>query len=203
MLGCTGLFADPSSDPATTAQDIYIHGYISGRIFSHSSHAPGPGLPITLSATLLDGLVLALAPFHNSCNYRSAVCYGHASRVSDAAEALWAMQRITDNLLPGRWARSRGPPTKAELSSTGILRVRVVAASAKVRAGGPAEDRNDLRDAELVGSTWTGVVPYWGTWGEPVPASENGCEEVEGYIEEWRVGETGKAREYAFEAIEK
>jgi hypothetical protein len=36
-----------------------------------------------------------------------------------------------------------------------------------------------------------------------VPGKENGCEEVEEYIEEWRVRETGRARGYAFEAIDK
>ena len=76
-------------------------------------------------------------------------------------------------------------------------------ASAKIRTGGPSEDRKDLADKELVKKTWTGVVPYWGTWGEPVPGEENGCEEVEGYIESWRMKETAKARGYAFEAIGK
>jgi len=40
----------------------------------------------------MDGLVLALAPFHNSCNYRSAVAYGYATLVDDADEALYAME---------------------------------------------------------------------------------------------------------------
>lgn len=51
--------------------------------------------------------------------------------------------------------------------------------------------------------TWTGVVPYWGTWGEPVPGKENGCEEVEEYIEKWRVSENSKVKKEAFEAVEK
>ena len=50
--------------------------------------------------------------------------------------------------------------------------------------------------------TWTGVVPYWGTWGEPMPGKENECSNVEGYIEEWRVSETDKARQYAFAAVD-
>ncbi|KAH6633180.1 5-nitroimidazole antibiotic resistance protein [Boeremia exigua] len=202
MLGCTGAFASQSADPNTTAQDLYIHGYVSGRLFKQSKNADA-GLPVTVAATFLDGLVLALAPFHNSCNYRSAVAYGYAELVTDEAEALYAMQRITDNIIPDRWAKSRGPPTKAELTSTSILRVRIESASAKVRVGGPSEDRADLKDAGLVKKTWTGVVPYWGTWGEPVEGKENGCAEVEGYIEEWRMKETSKARNYAFEAIEK
>lgn len=203
MLGCTGNFSSQTSDPSTTHQDLYIHGYVSGRLFKYSKNSSDSGLPITVSATFLDGLVLALAPFHNSCNYRSAVVYGYANLVADEAEALYAMQRITDNLLPDRWSKSRNPPTKAELSSTSILKVRIASASAKTRDGGPSEDRNDLEDKGLRERTWTGVVPYWGTWGEPVPGRENRREEVEGYIEEWRVRETGRAREYAFGAIEK
>ncbi|KAF9691052.1 hypothetical protein EKO04_010968 [Ascochyta lentis] len=206
MLGCTGLFTNPTADPSTSPQDLYIHGYVSGRLFKKSKEASAQedqGLPVTVAATFLDGLVLALAPFHNSCNYRSAVAYGYASLVTDEVEALYAMQLITDNLLPERWAKSRNPPTKAEINSTSIIKVRIVSASAKTREGGPSEDRADLKSKELVKGTWTGVVPYWGTWGEPVEGSENGCAKVEAYIEEWRVRETGKARNYAFEAIEK
>jgi hypothetical protein len=113
------------------------------------------------------------------------------------------MQLLTDNLLPTRWENSRVPPTSAELSSTSILRVRIASASAKIRAGGPSEDRKDLADAELKAKCWTGVVPYWGTWGEPVAGRENGAGEVEAYIEKWRLEETGRARGYAFEAVEK
>jgi hypothetical protein len=113
------------------------------------------------------------------------------------------MELITNNMLPSRWAKSRNPPTKAELSSTSILKVKIVSASAKIREGGPSEDKKDLQDRELRERTWTGVVPYWGTWGEPVPGAENGCEEVEEYIEEWRVRETNRARSHAFEAIDK
>ncbi|KAF2628086.1 5-nitroimidazole antibiotic resistance protein [Macroventuria anomochaeta] len=203
MLGCTGNFSSRDADPNTTEQDLYIHGYVSGRIFKHGKESNDEGLPITVVATFLDGLVLALAPFHNSCNYRSAIAYGYATLVTDEAEALYAMELITDNLLPDRWAKSRNPPTKAELNSTSILKVKIASASAKIREGGPSEDRADLKDKELVKNTWTGVVPYWGTWGEPVPGKENGCGEVEGYIEEWRVKETGKARAHAFEVIEK
>jgi hypothetical protein len=111
------------------------------------------------------------------------------------------MKAITDNLLPQRWEKSRTPPTSAELKSTSILKITIDSASAKIRTGGPSEDRKDLEDKELVKKTWTGVVPYWGTWGEPVAGRENGCEEVEEYIEGWRVGETSRARGYAFEAV--
>ncbi|XP_014560690.1 hypothetical protein COCVIDRAFT_34340 [Bipolaris victoriae FI3] len=210
MLGCTGNFSNTPNDPAS--QNIYLHGYISSRLFKSSAspsqqqqaesseEEENPGLPITIAASNLDGLVLSLTPFHNSCNYRSAVVYGYASLVEDEQEALWAMREITENMLPGRWEGSRVPPTKTEVKSTGVIRVRVVSASAKIRTGGPSEDRADLKNAELVKKTWTGVVPYWGSWGEPVPGKENGCEEVEEYIERWRVVENNRGRQEAFDA---
>ena len=151
----------------------------------------------------MDGLVLALAPFHNSCNYRSAVVYGHASLVTSESERLFAMERITDNLLPTRWANSRNPPTKVELQSTSILRVKVASASAKVREGGPSDDRPDLKNEALRKGTWTGVIPVWQQWGEPIPGKDNGREEVEEYIEEWRLKENQKGKTIAYEAIEK
>lgn len=150
----------------------------------------------------MDGLVLSLTPFHNSCNYRSSIIYGYATLVDDPAEALYAMEKITDNMLPQRWAKSRVPPTPAELKSTSILRVKVASASAKVRTGGPSEDRADLKNEAVRKSVWTGVVPVWPQWGEPIPGNENGVEEVEEYIEKWRVGENTKGKVAAYKAIE-
>lgn len=228
MLGCTANYTDPSAEPATTPQDVYLHGHISSRMFQRAKSCPSSsldstqqqqqqqqaqkeeeeeedeesrdGLPISIAASFLDGLVLSLTPFHNSCNYRSAVVYGYASLVTDEAEALWAMHKITEKMLPGRWDASRVPPTDAEVKSTGVMRVRIVSASAKIRTGGPSEDRNDLKNQELAQRTWTGVVPYWGMWGEPVPGAQNGCEEVQGYIEGWRVGENTRGKMEAFGA---
>jgi hypothetical protein len=151
----------------------------------------------------MDGLVLALAPFHNSCNYRSAIAYGYATLVTSEPERLYAMTRITDNLLPGRWDKSRNPPTSAELTSTSILKIKVASASAKVRTGGPHDEKKDLKDEALRGSVWTGVVPVWMQWGEPTAGKDNGVEEVEGYIEKWRVGENQKGKLGAYQAIEK
>ena len=45
------------------------------------------------------------------------------------------------------------------MTSTQILKVRVVDASAKVRTGGPGDDRADLKDEELRKKVWIGVVP--------------------------------------------
>lgn len=51
MLGCTGNYSDASADPNDTEQDLYIHGYVSGRIFRSGKNAEGQGLPITVAAS--------------------------------------------------------------------------------------------------------------------------------------------------------
>ncbi|EKD14656.1 uncharacterized protein L3040_000179 [Drepanopeziza brunnea f. sp. 'multigermtubi'] len=210
MLGFVGSYADASltlSDPL----DLYLHGYISSRLMrlgksasvSQKEKGKGqeeekkeegegagegegeehePSLPLTIAATHLDGLVLALTPNHHSYNYRSAVIHGHAVAVADPAEKLWAMEHITNGVVPERWAHARVPPTRTEMTSTQILRVRIVDASAKVRAGPPGDDRRDMRDGELRARTWIGVVPTWMCYGEPVASPENRCGEVPEHI---------------------
>lgn len=158
------------------------------------------GLPVCVAATIVDGIVLALTPYNHNCNYRSAILHGYGTIVTDEAEKLYAMRLITDGLIPDRWTTSRTPPTKAEMTATAILKVRVASASAKVRVGGPAEDRKDLRDAEVVGRVWTGVLPVWERMGEPVPGERNQVKGVPGWVGEWREGRNRAAEGYAGEA---
>lgn len=208
MLGHMGSFASPNADSTTKPLDLYIHGYISSRLMRlpegppPSTDGQDTGLPVCVSAAHLDGIVLALTPFHNSMNYRSAVLHGYAQPVTDSDEKLWAMQLITEGIIPGGWDSARVPPTKAELQSTQILRVQIKSASAKVRTGGPSEDRKDLKDEELRKRVWTGVVPVWENWGEPMKAEEN---EKEGGLPEYirQVGEHGNEarRAYAERAV--
>lgn len=129
-----------------------------------------PGLPLCVTATHLDGLVLALTPNHHSMNYRSALLHGYAALVTDPGEKLYAMELMTDNLIPDRWANTRVPPNKTEMTSTAILRVEIVDASAKVRDGEPGEDRGDERDEGVRGRVWTGVLPGRFVWGRAEPA---------------------------------
>ncbi|KAL2262054.1 hypothetical protein VTK26DRAFT_2617 [Humicola hyalothermophila] len=208
MIGKMGSFERPSADLGDPL-DLYLHGYISSRImnFTRSSSSqgqPAAGLPVTVAASHLDGLVLSLTPNSHSYNYRSAVLFGHASAVTDPAEKLWALQLITDGVVPGRWRNSRVPPNAAELGSTSVLRVRVKTASAKVRAGGPHDERGDMEDEAVRERVWTGVVPVWSVMGEPVEAGYNRVEGVPGYLEEWRTEMNKDAEAYAKEnAVDK
>lgn len=188
MLGFMASYSDPSTS-LSEPLDLYLHGYISSRLMklpsSTSSDEEHPGLPLTIAATHLDGLVLALTPNHHSYNYRSAILHGFALPVTDEAEKLWAMEQITNGVVSSRWDNSRVPPTKAEMVSTQILKVRIVDASAKVRAGPPGEDREDLKNMEMRQRTWVGVVPTWMRYGKPVPSKENLVKNVPSYLAEF------------------
>jgi len=135
-------------------------------------NSQGDGLPICIAASKVDGLVLSLTPNSHSYNYRSAILHGYAKLVTDDAEKLWAMQLITNSVLTDRWDNSRVPPDKAEMSSTVILRVRVVDGSGKIRDGGVTDERKDADNEEVTSKIWTGVVPVWETYGEPIPSGD-------------------------------
>ena len=201
MIGTMCSFTHPIGDPASTAFDLYLHGHAASRLMKLPKDFPD-GLPVCVSAAILDGIVLALAPFHNSCNYRSAVAHGYAVPVTDEKERLFAMTRITDGLVPSRWDNSRSPPTQGEDRSTGILKVTVETASAKTRTGGPSDDKKDLRNPEVASSVWTGVVPVWQSLGVPQASAENQVPEVPTYMEEWSKSTNQSREHYANAAVD-
>jgi nitroimidazol reductase NimA-like FMN-containing flavoprotein (pyridoxamine 5'-phosphate oxidase superfamily) len=135
---------------ARVGDHVYVHGSSAAR----SLRTVGGGVPVCLTVTLLDGIVLARSVFEHSINYRSAVVLGEATLVDDPDEKLGALEAFTEQLLPGRWADAR-PPTRTELRATAILRLPLDEASAKIRTG-PPED-GDTPDAEL--DVWAGVIP--------------------------------------------
>ncbi|KIY45542.1 hypothetical protein FISHEDRAFT_76399 [Fistulina hepatica ATCC 64428] len=198
MIGCIGAF-NPTPDAPPPAPAIYLHGHVSARLLKLNSP---DGTPVCIAASSVDGLVLALTPFNHSNNYRSAVVFGRAHAVTSDAEKLWALERITDNALPGRWHQTRIPPTSAELQSTGVLRVEIVSASAKIRAKGVADVLPDLKNEVLRERVWTGVVPVWMHYGDPIPAESNMVDEVPGYIQDWVIEQNETNERYAYAAIE-
>lgn len=205
MLGFMASFASPDAS-LSEPLDLYLHGYISSRLMKLGSASSGgehEGLPLTIAATHLDGLVLALTPNHHSYNYRSAILHGFATPVTDADEKLWAMEQITNGVVSERWDNSRVPPTKAEMVSTQILKVRVVDASAKVRAGGPGEDREDLKNTAMRERTWAGVVPTWLRYGKPVASKENLVKNLPSYLEEFLVEQNRLGEKNAMDAIQR
>jgi hypothetical protein len=128
---------------------VYIHGAASNRMLG----AAAAGIEICLTATLIDGLVMARSAFHHSVNYRSAVIFGVATEVTDPKRKLVAMRALVEHIAPGRWESSRQPNPK-ELAATSILELPITEASAKVRTGGPLDDEEDYALPH-----WAGVIP--------------------------------------------
>mmetsp|Transcript_28141 Transcript_28141/g.47700 ORF Transcript_28141/g.47700 Transcript_28141/m.47700 type:complete len:107 (+) Transcript_28141:586-906(+) len=86
---------------------------------------------MAISATLIDGLVLARAHMHNSVNYRSVVIFADTVHViTDKEEKDKGLRIITEHVLKGRWddpdARN---PNKAERDST-VLIFTIIAVTA-------------------------------------------------------------------------
>lgn len=136
---------------------IYLHG----SAVSRTLQAVSGGIPVCLTATLLDGIVLARSGFHSSINYRSVVVLGQAEPVG-GDEKLRALEVISEHILAGRWAEIRGPSRK-ELNATMVLKLPITEASAKVRTGPPADDEPDYALP-----VWAGVLPLSVAAGAPV-----------------------------------
>jgi hypothetical protein len=126
---------------------LYIHGSAASGTLRKAQRSE-----ICLTATLLDGLVLARSAVHHSVNYRSVVVFGQAEQVEGSEDKRRALEAFTEKLIPGRWADVRSP-SEQELKGTGVLRLPLGEASAKVRAGGPLDDEPDY---EL--PAWAGTI---------------------------------------------
>jgi nitroimidazol reductase NimA-like FMN-containing flavoprotein (pyridoxamine 5'-phosphate oxidase superfamily) len=140
---------------------LYIHGATTSRLIKKLE----TGVQMSLAVTHLDGLVLARSAFHHSMNYRSVVVFGTAKLVEDVKK-LHALKVISEHLIPGRWEESRQPYEK-ELKGTAVLEVTIDQASAKIRTGGPKDDKEDY-DLDI----WAGVVPMQTTYQTIIPDIE-------------------------------
>jgi nitroimidazol reductase NimA-like FMN-containing flavoprotein (pyridoxamine 5'-phosphate oxidase superfamily) len=138
--------------------ELYIHGSAASRMLRQMKDA----VPVCITVTLLDGLVLARSVFNHSMNYRSVVILGKATLVDEPNEKLSALRSLSEHILPGRWDDSR-QPNERELKATSVLRVPIEEFSAKVRVGPPIDDAEDYSFP-----TWAGVLPLEMKVGVPI-----------------------------------
>ncbi|MDH3293696.1 MAG: pyridoxamine 5'-phosphate oxidase family protein [Acidimicrobiia bacterium] len=146
------------------------YGVAEDRILLHGSVAnammrAGTELDVCVTVTVVDGLVVARTPFHNSMNYRCVVIRGTASKVEEPKAKLAALKAINDHIAL-LWDITRRP-NEAELKRTLVLAVPLNEASAKIRHGDPVDDPDDV-----AGRHWAGVLPLTSMWGDPVPAAD-------------------------------
>ena len=144
---------------ARVEDHLYVHGSAASRMLKTLKD----GVPVCLTATLLDGLVLARSAFHHSMNYRSVVVLGDARAVTDDKEKWDALEAIVEHVATGRWAEVREPSAK-EMAGTLVLRLPIEEASAKIRTGPPIDDEEDYAL-----ECWAGVLPMRLVPGTPVP----------------------------------
>lgn len=129
---------------------LYVHGSVGSSFMRELAEKK---LPVCISVTHLDGLVLARSAFHHSVNYRSVVLFSEAELVTDQDELYNALEVFTNKIQPGRWNDVR-KPTPGEWKATMLISFKIEEASAKVRTGPPKDDEEDYQL-----DIWAGVVP--------------------------------------------
>ena len=152
---------------------LYLHGSPASRMLRNLKS----GLPVCVTVTLIDALVLARSTYHHSMNFRSVVVYGTAVEVKDLGEKAAALASFVEHIVPGRTAQARAA-TEGELRGTLVLALPLDEASAKVRTGGPIDDEADL-DLPV----WGGILPIATTFGAPEPDEHTPTElDAPGYL---------------------
>ncbi|WP_299216799.1 pyridoxamine 5'-phosphate oxidase family protein [uncultured Aquimarina sp.] len=137
---------------------IYIHGSLKNRMITNLLDTGSA----SISVTHLDGLVLARSAFHHSANYRSVNVFGEVRKVEDPSEKMKALECILNNMVPGHWDNVRHPNDK-EFNATLVMAIKMDTASAKVRAEGVVDEKEDHSLP-----IWAGVIPIKQAASDPV-----------------------------------
>ena len=135
---------------------LYWHGSSASRMIRNQA----AGLPVCLTATHLDAIVLARSGFHHSVNYRSVMAFGTARLVEDPAEKLRLMDGFVDRLYPGRSKEIR-PANAQEVKATSFVVMPIDEASGKIRSTHVSDDEEDYALP-----IWTARIPVRQVLGE-------------------------------------
>ena len=136
--------------------EIYLHGARKARIIRLLEDTNR----ISLNVTLLDGIVLARSTFNSSMHYRSVTVFGKPRLIEDHQEKLMAMKVISENTAPGRWDEVRDSHIN-EVKMTGVIKVMIEEASAKISTGDPDDQPEDYEIP-----IWAGILPITMKTGE-------------------------------------
>ena len=137
---------------------LYWHGSSASRML----RTQAPGIPVCLTVSHVDGLVLARSAFHHSLNYRSVMVFGTAALIDDPVEKEARLNAFIERLFPGRTGQMR-PISGQEMKATSLLSMPIEEVSAKIRNDGPIDLETDY-DAPC----WAGIVPVMQHIGAPI-----------------------------------
>jgi len=151
--------ADPGGGDEA-GHEVLLHGSLANALLR-----AGRSIDVCLTVTIVDGLVIARTPLHNSMNYRSVVVRGTATAVEGIDARRMALRVINDHVA-AIWDDAR-TPSDSDVRKTLVLAIPLDEASAKVRVGDPSDEQHDL-----AGPHWAGVVPLTATWGPPRTAAD-------------------------------
>ena len=141
-----------------SGDQLFVHGASVSRLMTELEGE----IELSISVAKTKGLVLARSAFHHSLNYESVVLFGKGSLISNTEEKLHALKSVSDHLIPGRWEEVRQPSAK-ELKATKVIAIPLEEATAKIRTGGPVDDKADY---EL--DIWAGELPVVEKYGSPI-----------------------------------
>ena len=128
---------------------IYVHGSVG----SHFIREIEKGIPVCITVTLMDAIVVARSAVHHSINYRSVVLFAQAEKVEDLEGKKAAFEWLTHKIVPDSWNYLR-TIKENEIQKTTALAFSLSEASAKIRTGMPVDEEEDLTL-----SIWSGLIP--------------------------------------------
>lgn len=158
---------------------LYWHGSSASRMI----RAEAKGIPVCLTVTHMDAVVLARCGFNHSVNYRSVLAWGQA-HLLQGAEKLRAMDSFIDRFFPGR-SRVLRAPSEQEVKATSVLGMQIEQAAAKIRALGVHDE-----EADYAVPAWTELVPIRTVLGapDPCPRQHPDADREAGGMGLWRAG---------------
>ncbi len=130
-------------------ETLYLHGARKARVIRLLEKTDRA----CVNVTLLDGLVLARSAFNSSMHYRSVTVFGTPQLVEDSDAKIEALRVISEQSMPGRWDELRAPHDR-EIKMTGVIRLDIESASAKVSGGMPDDEDEDYEIP-----IWAGILP--------------------------------------------
>ncbi|MFJ5116723.1 pyridoxamine 5'-phosphate oxidase family protein [Kitasatospora sp. NPDC088548] len=198
---CHVAYIDPTSTPNRPLAVPMVYGYKEGKdpelgtLYVHGAKDhpkyPNPsrlhvlasrsgkeGVPVCLTVTLLDSLIIGRSPYHNSVGYRSVVVKGTAYAIEEK-EVCDALKTLVDHVVPGSWETARKPneyevegdsKNPDKYPGTVVLRLGLdtpAEVTFKARTGGPKSEEKVDVDSDY----WAGTLPITEVYGPPSPAS--------------------------------